>query len=243
MSGNSPNSIAFVALGGPDSTMSLRAREFATHLSPLGWHTTVVFPDRCIGEWQDLARQHGFVQPSFRIEFARQKPHLIVRDLADIVRRNKVNWLHFLNPELKALLVSSSLIGVRYVGDWEDWHCLNRERGWRKSRLRIVDRWMRWRCEKVVTCSTWLKEKFNELGRSDVAYIPYAELPREIPFKPCPYEKPTAVYMGSLRSYWDHRIVIDAAKVLADRGQRPNIEIIGSGEDLESCREYCHQQG
>lgn len=137
------------------------------------------------------------------------------------------------------MLISGLVKGPKILGDWEDWHCLNREKGWRKWRLRLVDRWMRRRCERVVTCSKWLQGRFSELGRPDTAYIPYAELPMDIPLEANPYSQPTAVYMGSIRPYWDHRVVLQAAQILSLRGFKPAFEIIGHGDDLEDCKKFC----
>jgi glycosyltransferase involved in cell wall biosynthesis len=236
-------SIAFFTLGGPSSTHTLRARQFASELTKVGWQTLVIYPDKFKRELGAAENDLFIKTGEYPIAFASGNPRHLLADCKNIVKEFRPRWLHFLNPELKAMLVSGLVRGPKVVGDWEDWHCLYREKGWRKWRLRLVDRWMRRRCDRVITCSKWLQNRFCELGRADAGYIPYAELPLEIPDRANPFTTPTAVYMGSLQPHWDHRVVLQAAQVLALRGKYPAIEIIGTGEDLEDCEKFCSENG
>jgi glycosyltransferase involved in cell wall biosynthesis len=53
-----------------------------------------------------------------------------------------------------------------------------------------------------------------------------------------PYTSPTAVYLGNLYPLWDHDIIFEAARILAERGKKPAIVIIGSGPEEAKWRQY-----
>ncbi|MEM9411560.1 MAG: glycosyltransferase family 4 protein [Planctomycetota bacterium] len=182
--------------------------------------------------------------------FASQKIHLISSKFLNFVtaatqklRSLGVEYVHFLNPEVKAAALSLLNRQVKVVGDWEDWHAVSRDSGLRKYVTRFCDRYMLKKSDIVVTASHWLAEKFQADTGSNAHYIPYAILPKKFPTLPNPFSEPTAVFMGTFHKNWDHDLLIDAVVELGRRGMTPQICMIGKGEDLERCKSIVESNG
>ena len=52
---------------------------------------------------------------------------------------------------------------------------------------------------------------------------------------------PTAVYMGSFYSIYDHDLLMQAVLVLKQRGQTPHLTLVGDGDDMPKMREFVAQ--
>ncbi|MCA9131723.1 MAG: glycosyltransferase family 4 protein [Planctomycetales bacterium] len=221
-------SIVFVCLGEWDSTLCLRAKSMGTLLRPMGWQVHFALPPSPANAAAAQADSSLHIVPRNPLRFALHMRRWL--------RQVNPRFVHFLNPEVKASLVAAACPKVKIVGDWEDWHACERDRGMRRVATNLSDRYMRRRSDIVLVASRWLAKRFAELGRTDTHYIPYATLPREFPDLPNPFQRPTAVYMGNLAPQWDHDIVVSAAKLLKDRGYDFPICLIGRGADFERCQ-------
>ncbi|MDZ4851316.1 MAG: glycosyltransferase family 4 protein [Pirellulaceae bacterium] len=224
-------SIVFVALGSLDSTLAIRARLLAEGLAKLGWQSHVIYPKS-----ESDPAQIENVQTE---GLSRHKP-LFVAQVVQRLLTIAPHFVHFLNPSPIATIIAGliSRSRTKIVGDWEDWHTMPTDPSIRNPIYRIADRWFLRNADVIITCSQWLADQFAELRNRTVHYLPYAPVPKTWPSKENPFSTPTAVFMGSLRKHWDHAVLLQAMANLQKRGSKPKLSIIGSGEDLESCREY-----
>lgn len=226
--------VCFVCLGKWDSTLCLRAKSIGENLEKSGWSVTFLIPD--IIEHQGLDSANIHLMPTKLLSFLWAS--------RSILKRLRPSFIHFLNPEVKAVLLSMFAVprSCQVIGDWEDWHAISRDSGLKKYATRFSDWFMRKRSDIVITASRWLADEFESVGVPSPHYIPYAMLPREFPKLPNPFQHPTAVFMGSFHSNWDHDILIDAASELKARGLAPPIFLIGRGEDLNRCKDVCRKR-
>jgi hypothetical protein len=106
---------------------------------------------------------------------------------------------------------------------------------------RYFDRWLRRRSTVVVVASKYLQDEFKQLG-SDAIYIPYAAYLSHEADDPSPFRAPTAVYVGNFFPAYDHDLVLEAARILKDRGKSPRMTMLGMGPDLEKWRAFVREQ-
>ena len=228
-----PNRIMFICLGGWDSVFCLRARCIGEHLQDSGWDVRYVIPNTPENAGEETDRVH------------RVSTSLLgfLSDCNAVIRRFDPTYLHFLNPELKASLLSARLRDRHIIGDWEDWHAVSRDRFLRRWVVRLSDAYMRRRSDVRIVTSRYLQSVFRDKFGLDSHYIPYAVLPRQFPALPNPFERRTAVYMGGFYPHMDHDIVLDAARILRDRGCHVPIRMIGHGTDWERSKAFCERHG
>jgi glycosyltransferase involved in cell wall biosynthesis len=155
-----------------------------------------------------------------------------------LLKQINPDFVHVLNPYVKAWL---ALAGSRcnVVGDWDEWPARRGQLGWpRLAREKFLDRWLRNRSALVVVASRYLQREFKQQFNLDAAYIPYATYLQQSPDGESPHAGPTAVYMGSFYSIYDHDLLLEAAKILKQRGQSPHITLVGDGDDMPTMREF-----
>src|SRR5262249_35993995 len=86
--------------------------------------------------------------------------------------------------------------------------------------------------------SRYLEREFKRQFGQDSTYIPYATYLQDFPDGSSPYARPTAVYMGAFYAIYDHELLLEAARVLKDRGERRDIALIGDGEQMPQMRDF-----
>lgn len=158
------------------------------------------------------------------------------------LRRVRPDVVHVLNPLPKLCL---ALAGTRYVvvGDWDEWPS-QRPHGPARRLLELhLDRWLRRRAAMTVVASRHLQDRFRELHSLNSLYLPYATLRNPYDDGESPFEAPTGVYMGNLYPAYDHDLLFEAAALLAKRGARPRLQILGGGPDLERWRRFVADRG
>ena len=198
-----------------------------------GWNVHYLIPQ--IKENEKFSNEQIHLIPTLFLKFYRESRSLL----------SKLNpeYVHFLNPEFKAMCLSMFNRQSKIIGDWEDWHAISRDRGIRKFVTRFSDSYMRKRANVVLVTSRWLEKAFQEICNAQPNYIPYAVLPRKFPKLPNPFPKPTVVFMGSFHKHWDHDILLSAILELKQMGHVPPVRMIGSGADWNNSREFCRRHG
>ena len=159
------------------------------------------------------------------------------------IRKLRPDFVHALNPAPKAV---AALKGTRWklIGDWDEWSEMRSDHRFPAWLERYIAKWFRRRAAVTVVCSRYMQSEF--LSRYELAahYIPYAaDVQAPLAESPSPFDKPTAVYMGSLHAQFDHDIMFEAARLLAREGKRPEIAVIGGGPEVEKWREFVREKG
>ncbi len=221
--------ILFISFGSIGSTLALRATHLAAEMTKIGWDCHIA------------ARSSGSIEVSpVTLHTVSSGIVPAVWNCRKLISDLRPEHVHFLNPGPLAYAILAGLAKISVVGDWEDWHTNDAEPSIKNPIHKFADRRMLRRSNIVLTASKWLKEEFARLFKIRAHYIPYA-IDQE-PFSPQgnPYEEKTAVFMGNLHPWWEHRMLLDAVKSLQERGTDalPAVEFIGKGQDLEYCRGF-----
>ena len=224
-------SIVFVCLGKWDSTLCLRAKCFGENLAQQGWRVEFLLPD--IVENQSIQGYNVHLLPT------RPLPFWIAG--RRVLKRLHPEFVHFLNPEVKAVGLTVFNQEQKVVGDWEDWHAQSRDTGIRRYVTRAADKFMMRKSKIVLVSSKWLQSQFSAICDKKVSYIPYANLPLEMPSLPDPFDQPTFVWMGSFRSNMDYDLVLEAALELSRQNASINIQMVGHGPDWDKAKRFCEQ--
>ena len=224
-----PRKILFISFGDLSTTGCIRASQLAVHLGRLGWDAQVAIPDTPSNRAFEHAEESNrfFYDPSAR---------KIVSSLGGILRQERPDFVHMLNPKEKALMLSTIHQRQKFVFDWEDWTTFVEQNSIRRWYKEIRDRWLIRRASAIITASSWLSRYILSRFAKDSLYLPYACLPKGFPDPGFGDIKPVAVGMGSLHPNWDHDLLVEAAGVLRGRGQEVPIRWIGKGAELERCQ-------
>ncbi|CAN5605887.1 hypothetical protein BH09PLA1_BH09PLA1_29860 [soil metagenome] len=167
-----------------------------------------------------------------------------IRARRKLIRQINADFVHVLNPSIKAWLALAGMSKQRVVGDWDEWPARRVQLSWhRRLREKFLDRWLRNRSALVVVASRYLQRQFKELFNLDAAYIPYATYLEQSADGQSPHAEPAAVYMGSFYPIYDHDLLLEAARLLKQKGLHPNITLGGDGEDLPRMREFVAEHG
>jgi glycosyltransferase involved in cell wall biosynthesis len=160
-----------------------------------------------------------------------------------IIRQLAPDFVHVLNPSVKAFLALGANPAQRVVGDWDEWPARRPHKPVRKLMEMYLDRWLRRRAVLRVVASKYLQGQFKQRFDLDSAYIPYATYLQHFPESASPFAQPTAVYMGNFFPAYDHDLIFDAARILKEQRNQPHIQFLGSGPDLEKWRAFVHKHG
>jgi glycosyltransferase involved in cell wall biosynthesis len=161
------------------------------------------------------------------------------RALADL----KPDWLHLANPHPKSFLAAVGNTRLKIVGEWDEPPIWKPFGPVRHALEVVMDAWLRRRADRVVVCTRYLQEYFRDVHRIDAAYIPYATYLPQYPDGESPFKEQTVVYVGQFFPAWDHDLLFDAARLLAERGQRPPMVFLGNGPDTEKWRAWAAEKG
>lgn len=160
-----------------------------------------------------------------------------------LIKQIGADYVHVLNPSVKAWLALAGL-NQKVVGDWDEWPARRDQLSFhRRAREKFLDHWLRNRSTLLVVASRYLQRQFKDQFNLDAAYIPYATYLQQSPDGPSPHAEPAAVYMGSFYSIYDHDLLLEAALLLNQRGVRPNITLVGDGDDMPKMREFVAKNG
>jgi glycosyltransferase involved in cell wall biosynthesis len=164
-----------------------------------------------------------------------------------ILRRIRPDFVHVLNPSPKAYLTLRLLPGQPLVADWDEWRERNDWPLIKHNFQVILDRWHRRHAKLRIVSSRYMQRGFESLYRIRPLYLPYAAyLYPDAHDPPSPFQRPTAVYVGSLFNLYDHDVILRAAALLKQRGgidAVPAIDMIGQGAELEQWRQFVRDQG
>lgn len=157
----------------------------------------------------------------------------------NLIKQIGADFVHVLNPSVKAWLALSGMPKQKVIGDWDEWPARRDQLSWhRRMRERFLDRWLRNRSSLLVVASRYLQRQFKDLFNLDAAYIPYATYLQQSVDGQSPHTSPAAVYMGSFYPIYDHDLLLEAALLLKQRGLQPNITLVGDGEDMAKMRDF-----
>ena len=224
-----PRKILFISFGDLSTTGCIRASQLAVHLGRLGWDAQVAIPDTP----SNRAFEHSEESNRFFYDPTAKK---ILPSLGGILRKERPDFVHMLNPKEKALMLSSIHQHQKFVFDWEDWTTFVEHNPIRRWYKEMRDRWLIQRAATVITASSWLSSYILSRFSRESLYLPYACLPKEFPNPDSGDIKSVAVGMGSLHPNWDHDLLVEAAGVLRGRGHEVPIRWIGKGAELERCQ-------
>lgn len=221
--------ILFISFGDLSTTGCIRALHLAIHLRKFGWDAQVAIPDTPSNRSFGLPEETNafYYDPSAK---------RIQSSLGGILRRERPEFVHMLNPKEKALMLSAIHRRQRFVFDWEDWTTFVERNPIRRWYKEIRDRWLVRRAATVITASSWLSRYIMDRFGRDSLYLPYACLPKEFPNPNLESIAPVAIGMGSLHPNWDHDLLVEAAGVLRRRDKEVPIRWIGTGAELERCQ-------
>ncbi|MBC8106750.1 MAG: glycosyltransferase [Anaerolineae bacterium] len=156
-----------------------------------------------------------------------------------LIKQISADFVHVLNPSIKAWLALAGMPNQKVVGDWDEWPARRDQLSLhRRAREKFLDRWMRNRSMLLVVASRYLQKQFKDLFNLDAEYIPYATYLQQSADGHSPHAEPAAVYMGSFYSIYDHGLLLEAALLLQQQGLRPNITLVGDGDDMPRMREF-----
>ncbi|MEM9413600.1 MAG: hypothetical protein AAGA30_21010, partial [Planctomycetota bacterium] len=113
------NRISFICLGNWDSTYCLRAKCFGEYLRKYDWDVHFLIPD--VESHKTINQDNVHLISTSPIEF--------VLETRRLLRKLNSDFVHFLNPEVKAMGVSIFNYRHKIIGDWEDWHAKSRDKG------------------------------------------------------------------------------------------------------------------
>ena len=144
-----PRKILFISFGDLSTTGCIRASQLAVHLGRLGWDAQVAIPDTPSNRAFEHAEESNrfFYDPSAR---------KIVSSLGGILRKERPEFVHMLNPKEKALMLSTIHQRQKFVFDWEDWTTFVEQNSIRRWYKEIRDRWLIRRASVIITASSWL---------------------------------------------------------------------------------------
>jgi glycosyltransferase involved in cell wall biosynthesis len=159
-----------------------------------------------------------------------------------VIRDVNPDFIHLLNPHAKSFAALAGMSDMNIVADFDEPPVLH-DFGFVRNRIEsAMDRWLRRRANVKIACTKYLHERFRERYGIETVYIPHApyfvEQPQDVV---SPFTRPTAVYMGNLYPAWDHDILFDAARLLAQSGQKPPIAILGDGPEMQKYRSFVRE--
>jgi len=228
--------ILFIGFGDLSKTGCLRAFQLTRCLRQIGWDAQLAVPS-------SDANRHCEEADLIRPFFFDSNPTKIRSSIGTILKEIRPDFVHMLNPKEKAMLLAIAFPKIRFVFDWEDWTTFSEKRPAMRWYKRARDRWLVKRANSIVCASRWLANTMMEQYGRSALYLPYACLPRVFPKSTDVSNPPVAVGMGSLHPEWDHDLLIEAAGVLKQKGVEHPIRWVGSGAQLDACRERASQLG
>jgi glycosyltransferase involved in cell wall biosynthesis len=191
---------------------------------------------------------HYVVDPTeFNRELAASLPYATAHvlkasnRLAQIRERRRCVWkvapdiVHILNPQPSNCAAILAWRGAVVV-DFDELLSQRFGSAPRRAISSLCEFYGKRRATVLVVASRHQERYFRDHGRADAVYLPYACYLPVLPDGPNPYSVPTAVYLGNFHPDFDHDLIVDAWRVLREQGVPPNLELIGSGVDLDKVR-------
>ncbi len=149
-----------------------------------------------------------------------------------ILRKLRPDFLHIKDPNFRtfAALVKSS--HTRVVLDWDEPYFL-KEMPWKQHQLEVLyANWTALRADKIVVTTHYLQHLVKQKWHRDSLYLPFGLYLPPFADGPNPYEKPNAVYMGSMHPLWDIDLMMDAVRLLAEAGDKPAFTFVGGNQAM-----------
>jgi len=143
--------------------------------------------------------------------------------------------IHILNPQPSNCATVVGL-GIPVVCDWDELLSSRKRRLFQRRLDRASEGFARRHAQLTVVASRSLQATMKEKYGLASLYVPYATYLPEFEDGPNPYPRPTAVYLGNLRSDFDHDLIIDAWDILQQRDTKLDLCILGGGPLLERVR-------
>jgi glycosyltransferase involved in cell wall biosynthesis len=142
------------------------------------------------------------------------------------------DYVHVIDMAPKTFL---GLVGSKWkvVADYDEWPAGRPHPFLRRKWEEFLERWSNRRAARVIVCSRYLQDRFEQRHGRRPAYIPYATHLEEHADADSPFAEPTAVYMGTFSKPYDLDLLFHAAKLLAERKQKPRMCFMGTGPQFE----------
>ena len=153
------------------------------------------------------------------------------------------DFVEVLNPHPKTLLALAGMRGPRVVAMWDEPYVLRDLGALRNFIERVSHRWLLRRAHVRLTATRRFQQILREQWNTQAYYFPHATYMPPYADGDSPYPRRTIVYMGSFYPLWDQDLLFDALDLLAHRGVKPPVAMIGSGPDLEKWHEFVRQRG
>lgn len=224
----------FLTVSTLDAANLIRAREMGRALIQQGVRVSYIVEDHPVNRaFKDLdpaATVEYVTDPREPGQFARRRR---------LLKQLRPDLVEVLNPHPKTLLpIWSPIEGARIVAMWDEPMVLKPlgvlkriyEERLAKSLIRRAD----YHFAATQTLARKLKERY----RIDALYMPHAAYLPQYPPVTSPFDQPTAVYMGNLYPLFDHDVIFDAARLLAQEGKKPPLVVIGHGPERERWRQF-----
>lgn len=227
----------FLTISSLENAGLMRARELGKALIERGVEVSYIV--------DDIPANRGFhgLHPAARVEWIASP-----RRIGQIARRRGAlrglapDYVEVLNPHPKTLLPLRGFDGA-VVAMWDEPELLKPHGYLRRTLHRWMALWLSRRARVQLAATRLLKEELERRFGRPVAYMPHAAYLPPQPDTVSPYSQPTAVYMGNFYPLWDHDVIIDAARLMAQRGTKPPIVIMGQGPDEEKWKAMAQRAG
>jgi glycosyltransferase involved in cell wall biosynthesis len=207
----------------PRQSGMLRSREIGKELVRRGVTVTYVV--------DDYPENHGDLDlpPQARVVFVPQP-----RSWGQVRARRRIlaglapAWVHCHDLVWRSVLALAWRgKDLHFLMDWDEPAIFKSWPWWRLVLERVLAWWARGHAEKIVACALYFQEYLRQRYGLESEYIPYGLYMEPPADGPSPFAAPTIVYMGSMHLSWDTDILFEAFALMARRGCKPPIVMVG----------------
>ena len=229
----------FLTVSTLDAANLMRAREMGRALIGQGVRVSYIVEDHPVNRaFKDL-------HPKAGVEYVTDP-----RKLGQFSRRRKLlkqlrpDFVEVLNPHPKTLLpIWWPVERTRIVAMWDEPMVLKPLGVIKRVYEERLAKSLIHRADYHFAATETLQRKLKERYGIDAIYMPHAAYLPQYPEVTSPFDDPTAVYMGNLYPLFDHDVIFEAARLLAEAGKRPPIVVIGQGPEEEKWNQFVAAHG
>jgi glycosyltransferase involved in cell wall biosynthesis len=224
----------FLTVSTLDSANLMRAREMGRALIKQGVRVSYIVED------QPVNRAFKDLDPKAEVKYVTDP-----RKLGQFGRRRKLlkqlrpDFVEVLNPHPKTLLpIWWPIAGTKIVAMWDEPMVLKPLGVIKRIYEERLAQSLIHRADYHFAATEKLRQKLQKRYGIDAIYMPHAAYLPQYPQVTSPFDQPTAVYMGNLYPLFDHDVIFDAARLLAQEGKQPAIVVIGQGPEQEKWQRF-----